>query len=530
MILPNGSDYLSYIDSMKGPLNKIGDLTADYSSDKDLSHLRRVLGNLFPPYIITMVTDIFPINIGTILTSIPQNYATSFPAIALLFYGHDNTNEIVAWIGQSLIPSNLNSMYSNTSEIVKLCGIFKRCQGIFKDKKLYWALVTQSNQFYLYRHDNLKLVEQAPFDHTELSGHDIKVYKTPKESIKLKPLSDHTTKIWSNTDTLLPNLFCQEASTYPPLLVDAFEKALLSSDGFVLLSLLDFDVITMGHGPSLMRDLFNVFSYHGLVHRLVTLVSTNELSTTNVNEDTILRHNSHLTFLFKVYYDLFSTDFHNNILLPIITKIAEAGDLGIREKDTSRVQDILNLLNWVLDKFLSGSQYISPQFHHFASVLRNSVFLVLKTRHAVFNALSMFICSRYTTAILADPANYEVAGVPKSRSRNTSIQFTQLLQQMFNLQPLSERFDYLSTVNEQIMNRYQEIYNFVVSIANYDQQVEYPKPTETEKQKSLLNLIGCVAKSSEVFTKRYKEVSENNAKLSAAGFAMSNMFIKMFQA
>lgn len=525
IVMPTGGEFLNYVERMGEYLDNIP------NNEKELEGIKRALMSLLTSSSIQLITDSFPLDLGKLSQIIPKEISYSFAAIALLIFERKNPSRTVMWLGENLIPINWHERNSGKSGILKLSGLFMKKKSLFKDKKLYWGIVTQDNKFLLYKHDNLKKPEiNCSFDHADGNGKSLKIWKDSKQMVvKLKPISDETYHAWANPSYLINSFFTYESLTFPDQLIDAFESALISSDEYVLRAMLDFDVIQMGEAPSLMFDLFKVFSSNGLVHRFISTVATTEFSSENITEGTVLRRNSHLTFLFKVYYNLFSSDFYNNVLTPIIHKVAETGDLGIKEKDSSKKNIIGDLIDWVLDVYLNSYGQISPQFHHFAAVLQNAVFLVLQSKHSVFNVLSSFMCLRYSNAILADPSHYKGLNIPEDQLRNISIQFAQLLQSIFNLQLISERYEYLTDINEKIITRYEDIYNFVISIANFNKEVVYPKFSDSEKRESLINLMICVSKNHKAFNQRYKNLYDNGTTKSASVLAMSNLFIKMFQ-
>ncbi|KAH0787998.1 GTPase-activator protein [Histomonas meleagridis] len=380
--------------------------------------------------------------------------------------------------------------------------------------------------------DNLKVVNSFQVDHVDRSNksNTIRIWKENEVCERLVPLFKISYDVWTTQPYLSPLSFPYPPDNVPQEIIDSFHQALVSPDTYLLQALLDFDIISMNVSHKAMHDLFTVFSYDKLVHRFISTVCAVEFAQPALTEGTVLRHNSHLTFLFQVYYDLFAGDFLNNILKPIINKIDDTGYLGIRENDISKIKKVSKLLNWVLDKFVSGDKFITPQIRHMANVLRSQVSLVLKTKHAVFNALSSFFCLRFSNAVISNPFYYEKKGRTDIEIHKISVQFTQLLQLPFNFQLISDRYEYLQELSEQIVDRFEDIYNFVIGISDFKvtEKVKYPKPRKKECDEAIKRLMGYASAGKELLVERYRKLYDGEEQRAAASFAVSNLLSKMF--
>ena len=185
------------------------------------------------------------------------------------------------------------------------------------------------------------------------------------------------------------------------------------------------------------------------------------------------------------------------------------------------------LLNWVIEKFLTGGPFISDEFRHMASVIKTITATRLRSKHAVFNALSSFFCLRFSTAIIADPNGYDSTIDPTVTA--TTVPFAQLLQLPFNLQPMTERYNYLGKLNEKIIDRYEEIYNYVLTIADIDHPVEYRKPSHDEVVTAIKKVMEMLNQNRPQFVMKYTELYENDSDHSASSFAMSDFITKLFR-
>ncbi|OHT10016.1 GTPase-activator protein [Tritrichomonas foetus] len=496
-----------------------------------LEQLLDGLRNMFSADFINSLTDTFPINADSVLESLPPPIQKSCAAIASLVHENSLNDQFISWIGNALIPPQWHGCTSAENPNMKLGGLFMKYRMMVKNQSPHWAILTPQNEITIYRADDLTVVDTFRVSKIESSrsGRSIRICKDSNIGARLIPYDKETFQTWLSPEPLIPCCTAFVAEAIPPQIIDAFETALIQPDTYLIRALLHHDIMKIKVAQESMEDLYTIFAYHGLVHRFLMASCSLEFAQPNLTENTVLRSNSHVTYLFKVYYKKFGRKFFDNIIRPIIDKIDEVGPLGIKNEDKSKSDDVSELLNWVIDKFLSGAEYIPNEFRHMACVLKSVTATMLRSRHAVFNALSSFLCLRFSTAIIADPLGFDEKGRPPKDLQNISIPFAQLLQLPFNLQPMSDRYTYLGSLNEQIIDRYEEIYNFVVAVAETKEQVNYEKPSKNEVEAAIRRLLGIINESRSHFIAKYTEYYENDTDHTASAFAMSEFISRLFR-
>lgn len=508
--------------------NKIDELY-EHSSEP-LDQLKRSLNELLSPEFTSILTKMFPLDPVRVFEQYPE-MKSSFAAIASLVRENTMNNGFIEWIGQELTPTEWHNNTSYEGRHFKKCGIYEKHKTVIRSNDPNWALVTPDNIFKLIKVDNGQEIMKFHVDHIDRSrsGNSVRVW-SDKNTIGVRLITaDRSLKeSWLMKEPPMPLFLPYFNSHAPKELFDSFYQALISPDTYVLRAMLHHEVLRMKNAGQSMKDLFTIFSNEGLVHQFLTTVVATEFKQSALTENTILRGNSHLTSLFKVYNELFGQEFYKKILRPIIDRVDEAGNLGIKEQKTENITLVYELLNFAIDTFLSGQKYISPQFRHMASVLKTMTITLLRTKHAVFNALSNFVCLRYTTAIVTNPAEFDRDGKQTKDMTGISVPFAQLLQIPFNLQPLTERYGYLGDFNEKIIDRYEEIYNFVIAVADINEKVEYPKPSKEELHKAIERLLKNISETKEAFLRRFKDFSENDF-ANHASFAISDLISKLYQ-
>lgn len=497
-----------------------------------LEQLLEGLRNMFTADIISNLTDTFPLDSEKIINSFHPSLQKSCAALASLVHENSLNDQFISWIGNALVPPQWHGCTSTESPYIKLAGLFELYKMIGKDHSPHWAIISPQDEITIYKATDLTTPIDKPFHVTKLessrSGRSIRVMNQDDIGARLIPDDRCTFDTWLSSEPLVPRCFAYYSDKIPEVIIKAFETALIQPDTYLLRAIMHEDVIKIKETQQAMEALFNIFAKNDLVHRFLMAACALEFSKPNLDENQVLRSNSHVTWLFKVFYKKYGHDVYDNIIKPIIQKIEEKGPLNIKDQDTSHIQEVTDLLNSVIDTFLTGSQYIPKQFRHFASVLKSITATRLRTRHAVFNALSSFFCLRFSTAIIANPTDFDSDAKPKDVS-NVLVPFAQLLQLPFNLQPFSERYFYLGDLKDKIIDRYEEIYNYVVTIADINEPVEYEKPSDDVVHKSIYKLMEILAGNRANFVAKYTELYENDNDHSASSYAMSDFITKIFK-
>ena len=499
---------------------------------KQISKISISLSKLLTQDQIQLITDTYPVRDS--FAKLPKSVRHSFAVILNLIKDMNEGDkvELLNWIVNNLVSSEWHGKPSGKNPKLLLCGVFKRHNKFCRSSSLYWGIMDQEKNFSLYDADSLEKINSFHVNRIEKSKNSdyLLIWNDSKKvGEKLTVLTKYSVDTWLRTEPLTPLSFPYYHNNVPDFILDVFQEALIAPDTYLLRALLDFDVLKINIASNAMEDLYIIFSFHGLVNRYISAVCANEFDNPSLTEGTVLRRNSHLTFLFSVFYKLFTSEFTTNVLKPIIKHVNEVGNLGIKERDASKIDEISELLNWIIDKFIKSKKYISYQLRHFASVLSTNVAIRLKTKHSVFNALSSFMFLRYTNAIIANTSYYEKGERSNEEIHKISLEIAQLLQLPFNLQLISERYDYLSVVSERLLDRYEEIYNFILSLGNFNKTVEYPKPTKQQCMQSLANIMKYASTGKEVFAKRYSELYNNDNKSTASSLALASLISHLFK-
>lgn len=165
-----------------------------------------------------------------------------------------------------------------------------------------------------------------------------------------------------------------------------------------------------------------------------------------------------------------------------------------------------------------------------ASVLVDITSNCLRSRRAVYNALSSFLCLRFATACIADPSNFfPQEKITVQHQYQSLIPFTQLLQMPFNLQVIHEKYESFKDLSEKMIDRYEEIFNFVLSINDLVEEPQYPKFNQNEIDKALSNILSHIQQGRDVFCSNYNQLFEMDNDKSSTSQSLMTLFSRFFE-
>ncbi|EAX88543.1 GTPase-activator protein, putative [Trichomonas vaginalis G3] len=511
----------------------------------ELEELQQALPNIIPPELvrplISKVQDIYPLQPHQLIAELQDDVRASFAAIATLIRSNNRNDSFLLWLAHNLIRPDWHQCTGNDDKEIAKCGVFKKF-GAFSSDTLYWALLSPNNNFQLINPEGqVEMNFKATTIDKSHSGNSLRVWRDSENiGIRLVKVFDELVDHWTTDDTQLA-VFLPYSNGCPPpaVVVDAFRRLLLAEDTVVLRALFHHELFPVDVvGQQMIDSLFKIFSSKNLVHRFICTVVSSEFSHPgDLTETMVLRGNSHLTCLFKYFASKFAKDYYERVIKPVTDEVVSQGNVGIIKPEDEnewpeKQEKVAKLLNSVLDKLLSSGPYIPAQFHHLASILKICTAVVLRSKHAVYNALSSFMYLRFFTPAIVTPGNVIKDARPVPEFKTTTLPFSQLVQLPLNFQQFSmPKYEHLKKLNEDIMNRYAEIYNFTMEIAEYDRQAAYEQATDKEAFDATLWIVEHIAKSNskKEFFKRVNEFREKEDEKTSVSFMLAAILANCFK-
>ena len=555
------SDYFDFEDFDIIICDDIGTVNMDtlfQNPTVDLQELQDVLPKVLPKQIFSKIQDTYPLPPAQLLAEFDESVRASFSALATLIRSNNGNDSFLLWLAHNLIPVGFTwtDKPSERNDLIQSAGIFEKYKKAVKSHEQFWAILSPQNDFKLYDmngqtilHFQCERVEQSH------SGHSIKIWKADNDlGVRLVKIYDELVQNWVKKD-IPPAVFFPYTATVgdkkftPPEIISAFKEIILSQDTIALRAMLNHEVFPLSKDKAspaqlLIEKLFTIFASQGLVHRYISTVVSTEF-THPEQESMVLRSNSHLTYLFKFFTVKYGLNYFRTIVMPLIKEVIEKGDIGYKVTDKTSEEDrqqalakIRTLLNNGIDKVLTSLPYVPSQFRHLASILRSMTAITLRTKHSVFNALSSFFFLRYFTPAIVTPTSVDPSyefDWPSGKNclSTTLVPYSQLIQAIFNMQPISiEKFPHLTKLNDEAATRYHELYNFLMALSEYDKPTaEYEKPSDDDANKAVEWLIQQIASEPQrrkAFIHRIIDLSEKEDEKTSVSFMLAQILAQCF--
>ena len=509
-----------------------------------LKDLQVAIQNLFQCEIYQKIQDQYPLSPQKLFSELKEDERASFAALCTLIRSNNKNNTFLPWLAHNVIPPDLYENALKESNQIKKVGVFEKHKTGIASHDQYWAILLPGNEFQLLK-ANGEIDTQFKCDHIDKSrsGNSLRVWKDKQQlGTRLVIIYDELLNRWIQDDTLLPCFFPYSIpnGVIPEVVARAFYEMIMAPDTVVLRAMLHHQVFPVDStGMNLVENLFTIFASKEKVHRLISSIAAVEFSHAgDLQETMVLRGNSHLTCLFKFFAKKYGQNYFQKVIKPVIDEVAKRGDVNITPpSDESKYEEaeekVKSLIYFGIDKVLQSAQYIPDQFRHIASILKICTSQVLRSKHATFNALSSFMFLRFFTPAIVSPGNVVQGEKPPENSKVTTVPFSRIIQLPFNLQQIpKEKYPHLQKLNEKIFEKYADIYNFAMDVAEYNEAAKYEKTTEEDAINAIKEIITTIAKdktSRITFIRRINDLSESEDERSSVSFLFGNILTQCFE-
>lgn len=423
---------------------------------------------------------------------------------------------------------------------VKVCCTCKKGKEP-NPNDFFYALLDDENNFKYYHVEKglIQMVKMEKAASISTDGKCVSIHNSEGGvSTKFTPDEPTQCDIWANIQKAnalpFPLTIRGIRNPVPDAMVCAFYQALTSDDLTILRSLLHFTVAKVSDGLKLANALLDIFSYAGKVNYLLTVLVGLEFEQDSLTPTTVLRGNSHLTWMFKVFYERYGRLYFNDFLKKVISYIDNEGELSLKSPDDCTEEQkakIKEMFLNILKNFITSGNLVPKQMKHFASILKGLSAARFNDMNATFNTLSGFFCLRFVTALLANPSCFDETVVLKNNVSVTAIPFSQLLQIPFNLVELGGRFERFEDWNEEILNTiFPKLQNFVYSVADLDEQPVYQSPSKAVLKEQLEFVLDVISRNHKNFETRYNYLKNNqNDQYPIAGWSIGTFLMNFFK-
>ena len=442
-------------------------------------------------------------------------------------------HRILHWLARNISPGDYASMDNSILAAVSLCKLKGKTK---KKDKSYWALLDREGAFTLGKIDDTCLVYSNPvkIESIAVDKGVVTVYKGDAKVQQFVPVDNGKALLWSRAresgQNQFPLMFGSIQRPLPGELLCSFYEALTSTDLIVAKVLVSYEVTKVAEGYPAMEALLDVFAHAGKVNQLLQVLVGYEMGKPELKNNTVLRTNCNLTNMFKVFFVRYGKDYYANVIKPAIRFVDKNGDSVNWGDPSDSLDRAFSIVLAVMKRILESGPIVPPQLRHMASVLKAIVTVRFNDKQATYNALSGFFLLRFLNGIIVDQRQVDPGFQPKTELCKCLVPFSQVMQYIFNLMPFYDKMEVLSPWNDKLIKHvFPKLMNWVMSLADYEQNAVYEVPDESRLTAALEMLIGIVANAQKNFERIYRESAAVQDDWTVSGWSFATFLSSYFK-
>ena len=493
---------------LSGPVGQqvLNDIAETWKSDREqgTAKLRHLIGVMNAQGAVDMLFRTWPP-----ATDTSEPARTGFLALLSLIMRAEEPLPLLQAIGNMLVPDY-------TPLVTDVAAAFTTR---LKNGSVAWGTIAPSGAFELVSNGELLQDGVVATIKCNAKGRLTLVSENGKK-LGTWDIGDLQKEIWTKATKIrdLPHLPMTliGADGDPPDVLVAAVYNLLTADDMVLVRSIPNTAVGLNAKDEkrIARSLLEVFAYAGKVNQLLVALAGVDLGHAGLTTGEVLRSNSMLTNLLKVFYSRYGKDFYQNALKKMVEYVDSNGDVGLGTPANCDPERVKTMVATVMNCLLSSQQYVSDQIHHLASVLKMATAARFNQEGAVYNGLSGMFLLRYVVAVLANPKlldpGYQSKSPPDQFLMKVMLPFSRMIQTIANKQtvagktfgPEFEGFD--NFVQTKIL---PDLGKFLLAVAEPPRTpAVYEAPSKERLVKRLKYIIQWLAKTKDYFPRRYSEL------------------------
>ena len=432
---------------------------------------------------------------------------------------------LVRWASEMIVPEDWHDRDSFKGDETRAICLCHRKRKVRKEKRYFWAELDKYGEFTLWLSENGQISNHfsCHLCGAKVSKDGMTVTVLDRKGHKLKrfePIDLWQGQLWASLDgddvtKGTPAAMFLATTIERPLLpsfLPAVYFAVTANDMFVLRTLLHHSVTKMVDAMEMCEALLDIFMHAGKMTQLLLCMAGTEFDSKSLTPQTILRSNSILTTMMKLFILKFGGRYTENVLVRLANYIIERGDLKLGDPANAPEEQVRTLTATVLKTILRSGAEIGPEIRHLASIVRSCATSRFNNKQATYCALSGFFNLRYICPFFTNPKTYTTEiGTEDNILKETLVPFSGLLLHLCNLCPMSGRFEPFATWNPKLSSLYfPDLVNFVLSIGDIDEQPEYEAPSDGQLREALLRVVAQINKSHDAFVRVYNEIADSS--------------------
>jgi hypothetical protein len=443
----------------------------------------------------------------------PQLHAVVYFLISLI-QKTANPHAVIRWLGKNVPDPEWYRELPVSSNLKAFCV----CHLVGKKKEQHWATLDRENHLELYRFGESDLEPAVSVALKEVArtknGRGLRITTNDGEVFgEIEPVDESQVEVWVQavqSAEVVPIpcaiFFCNRL--VPDSFYNGFYQSLISDDLLLLRTFTHFSVCRIQEGVPLVRALLDIFSYAGKVNALLATLCAADFDSDGLQVTGVLRTNSHLTNMCKVFASKFGVAYFHEVTLKIIDYILQAGDLKLRTVDQCDCAKVQQMVISAINTILKSAPLLPPQLRHLGSVLKAVTALRFNKRQAVYNTLAGFFYLRFLTGAMMDATLFDGYTPPPANIQATVlIPFAQLLQTPLNFNVYTAKSEVFENWNHHFIKHvFPSLITFTWELAEVEEIPDYPAPDQATVQRAIGMLLDKMIQNRAVFEERYRQV------------------------
>ena len=241
---------------------------------------------------------------------------------------------VLSWLAMMVEPKN---WYELKQSEFRFC-ICEMKSGMSIDHSCKYFAILYNNRFTLmYTQQKNTLNVRASIHCDEWSASrskkSIRIFANGEMRVRIYPINPEQVNLWTDNSTPFPLYITSIFHPLPPCILPALYNAIIADDMLIARCLTHFSVTKVLEGITLANSLLDIFAYAGKVQNLLLMLVVEEFENDSLTHTTVLRTNSHLTCMFKVFYQRYGRYYYDNFLHKVVKYIISKGDINLSKPD-----------------------------------------------------------------------------------------------------------------------------------------------------------------------------------------------------
>lgn len=468
----------------------------------------------------------------------------------------------LVWISFHMCRITLNYNEIGCDEnykcITQVYGKEKKKRSSKKKEKIYWLLLGNGNELTICQNESQFQKEGAPipvdlFSFTNKKGSMIQmnIHQFPK-TIKMKfevNLKDKAfdQSLWERgclrvkKVPFFASLGYEKKPVYHPAYIEATTRAIMNPLSLVLRAIFSFDeehdnttITRPCDCYEVFKAFFNVYLYHKRPHEMIHVMVVEGLLTSirwsdcaegpqylfpragiatfnqhrknkeeeeDQNDENKIEEDSEkdklqsfLTFFALFFLEQYSDNYFQKVIREHLIEIINTGSLAEKHINIS-----LKLLKSFVNTIIQKKNEISPQIHHFATILQNFAVIHWGRKLELYKLLKEFFFDLYVYRMITDPRIWDNS-FSVSNNNQTGREFLDLFDSLISPEvQFEERYPNFIDSIHAVRELQNKMFEFIMNLPVINGEVTYQEVNNDQQEGAVAYILTIISKNPILF-------------------------------